>query len=45
MVQDPKYQLPFAPLISGVDVCKPNDVEGMVKLVTEDACGVTIEPI
>ena len=42
---NPKYQLPFAPLIPGVDVCKLNDVEGMLKLVTEDTCGVIIEPI
>ncbi|KAK7061508.1 5-aminolevulinate synthase [Favolaschia claudopus] len=42
---NPKYQLPFAPLLPGIDVGRVNDVEGLEALVTEDTCAVIIEPI
>ncbi len=43
---NPKYQMPFAPLIPGVDVGKLNDFEGLERgLVGEDTCAVIIEPI
>ncbi|KAF5393776.1 hypothetical protein D9757_000246 [Collybiopsis confluens] len=40
-----KYQLPFTPLIPGIDVGKINDLEGLASLVGEDTCAVIIEPI
>jgi len=40
-----KYQVPFAPLLPGVDVGRLNDVEGLERLVTDDTCGVIVEPI
>jgi acetylornithine aminotransferase len=40
-----KYQLPFQPLIPGIDVGKLNDTAGLEHLVTKDTCGVIIEPI
>ncbi|THH09055.1 hypothetical protein EW145_g2289 [Phellinidium pouzarii] len=40
-----KYQAPFAPLVPGFDVGKVNDVDGLKELVTEDTCGVIVEPI
>jgi acetylornithine aminotransferase len=42
---NPKYQLPFQPLIPGIDVGKVDDIPGLERLVTEDTCGVIIEPI
>ena len=41
----PGYHLSFAPLIHGVDVCKQNDGDGMLKLIAEDTCRVIVEPI
>jgi acetylornithine aminotransferase len=40
-----KYQAPFAPLVPGVKVGKLNDVAALEDLVTEDTCGVIVEPI
>ena len=42
---NPKYQLPFQPLIPGIDVGKGEDIPGLEGLVTKDTCGVIIEPI
>jgi acetylornithine aminotransferase len=42
---NPKYQLPFAPLIPGIDVGELNDFDGLEKLVGEDTCGVIVEPV
>lgn len=42
---NPKYQLPFTPLIPGVSVGKLNDVGGLRTLITEDTCVVIVEPI
>ncbi|KAJ3715611.1 acetylornithine aminotransferase [Lentinula guzmanii] len=40
-----KYQLPFAPLLPGIDVGKVNDFDGLSSLVGEDTCAVIVEPI
>lgn len=42
---NPKYQAPYAPLIPGVSVATPNDIESVKKLITKNTCGVIIEPI
>lgn len=42
---NPKYQAPFAPLVPGVHVATPNDIESVKKLINENTCGVIIEPI
>ena len=42
---NPKYQLPFQPLIPGIDVGNVDDIPGLGRLVTKDTCGVIIEPI
>jgi acetylornithine aminotransferase len=42
---NPKYQAPFSPLIPGVHVATPNDIESVKKLINENTCGVIIEPI
>jgi acetylornithine aminotransferase len=40
-----KYQLPFTPLIPGIDVGKLNDIDGLQELVGGDTCAVIVEPI
>ena len=45
VTSNPKYQLPFTPLIPGVDVGKLNEFEGLDRLITDDTCGVIVEPI
>ncbi|CAI5759268.1 unnamed protein product [Candida verbasci] len=41
-----KYQKPFSPLIPGVHIAKPNDIESVKSLISKDkTCGVIIEPI
>lgn len=40
-----KYQKPFAPLVPGFDCGKVNDHDGLHQLITEDTCGVIVEPI
>ncbi|KAI5959337.1 ARG8 [Candida theae] len=43
---NPKYQAPFAPLIPGVHVAEPNNIESVKELISsEKTCGVIIEPI
>ena len=42
---NPKYQKPFAPLIPGFRYGTYNDETGIKDLVTDDTCGVIIEPI
>ncbi|KAI5955348.1 ARG8 [Candida jiufengensis] len=43
---NPKYQAPFAPLIPGVNIAKPNDIESVKNLISKDkTCAVIIEPI
>lgn len=40
-----KYQKPFGPMVPGFSYGDYNDVEGIDKLVTEETCGVIVEPI
>jgi acetylornithine aminotransferase len=42
---NPKYQKPFAPMIPGFRYGKYNDVDAIKELVTENTCGVLVEPI
>lgn len=42
---NPKYQDPFAPLLPGVKVGRMNEMEGIEELITEDTCGIVLEPI
>ncbi|EMG45834.1 ARG8 Acetylornithine aminotransferase [Candida maltosa Xu316] len=43
---NPKYQEPFSPLIPGVHVAKPNDIDSVKALINKDkTCAVIIEPI
>jgi acetylornithine aminotransferase len=42
---NPKYQAPFAPMVPGFRYGNFNDVEAVKDLVTEETCGVIVEPI
>lgn len=42
---NPKYQKPFSPMVPGFKYGNFNDVEGIQDLVTEETCGVIVEPI
>lgn len=42
---NPKYQTPFAPMIPGFKYGNYNDVEQLQSLITENTCGVMVEPI
>jgi acetylornithine aminotransferase len=42
---NPKYQKPFAPMLPGFRYGTYNDVAAVKDLVTENTCGVIIEPI
>lgn len=42
---NPKYQTPFAPMIPGFKYGNYNDVEQLQTLITENTCGVMVEPI
>ena len=42
---NPKYQKPFAPMVPGFKYGDFNDIGGINDLVTENTCGVIIEPI
>ena len=42
---NPKYQKPFSPMIPGFSYGTYNDVAGIRELVTENTCGVIVEPI
>ncbi|KAI7877403.1 acetylornithine and succinylornithine aminotransferase [Lichtheimia hyalospora FSU 10163] len=41
---NPKYQKPFAPLIPGFSSIPYNDVDAAINAITDDVCGVIIEP-
>ncbi|TKX24068.1 acetylornithine aminotransferase [Elsinoe australis] len=42
---NPKYQKPFGPMLPGFKYGTYNDVEAVRSLVTENTCGVIVEPI
>jgi acetylornithine aminotransferase len=42
---NPKYQKPFAPMLPGFRYGNYNNIEEINSLVTENTCGVIIEPI
>ena len=42
---NPKYQKPFSPMVPGFRYGIYNDIKGVNDLVTENTCGVIIEPI
>lgn len=42
---NPKYQKPFGPMVPGFSYGTFNDVAGIEGLVTEETCGVIVEPI
>ena len=42
---NPKYQKPFGPMVPGFRYGDYNDVEAIPSLVTQNTCGVIIEPI
>jgi acetylornithine aminotransferase len=42
---NPKYQKPFAPMLPGFRYGTYNDVAAIEDLVTENTCGVIVEPI
>lgn len=42
---NPKYQTPFAPLVPGFEVGRLNDTGALERLVTDETCGVIVEPI
>lgn len=43
---NPKYQEPFSPLIPGVKIAKPNDIESVKQVINKDkTCAVIIEPL
>lgn len=45
VTSNPKYQKPFQPLIPHVDIGKLNDISALEQLITENTCGVIVEPI
>lgn len=42
---NPKYQAPFSPMVPGFKYGTFNDIDAVNDLVTEETCGVIIEPI
>ncbi|KAF2190722.1 acetylornithine aminotransferas-like protein [Zopfia rhizophila CBS 207.26] len=42
---NPKYQAPFSPMVPGFKYGTFNDVDAVNDLVTEETCGVIVEPI
>jgi len=42
---NPKYQKPFAPMVPGFSYGKYNDIDQIPTLITEETCGVIVEPI
>ncbi|KAF2839668.1 acetylornithine and succinylornithine aminotransferase [Patellaria atrata CBS 101060] len=42
---NPKYQKPFSPMVPGFRYGTYNDIEAIPSLVTDNTCGVIIEPI
>jgi len=45
VTSQPKYQLPFAPLIPGIKPGHLNDIAALPELITSNTCGVIVEPI
>ncbi|POW10324.1 hypothetical protein PSTT_06135 [Puccinia striiformis] len=45
VTNQPKYQLPFAPLIPGIRPGTLNDTAALNELITPNTCGVIVEPI
>ncbi|KAI9659642.1 MAG: acetylornithine aminotransferase [Alyxoria varia] len=42
---NPKYQAPFAPMLAGFSYSDYNDVAALEENITEETCGVLVEPI
>lgn len=42
---NPKYQLPFTPLIPGFELVQYGDIDGFRARIDEDTCAVLVEPI
>lgn len=42
---NPKYQTPFAPMIPGFEYATLNDTEEACAMITDETCGVIVEPI
>lgn len=42
---NPKYQKPFGPMVPGFTYGDYNDIPGLATLITEETCGVIVEPI
>lgn len=42
---NPKYQKPFSPMVPGFKYGIYNDEEGLERLITQNTCGVFVEPI
>ncbi|WAR61301.1 hypothetical protein PtB15_13B557 [Puccinia triticina] len=45
VTNQPKYQLPFAPLLPGIRPGDLNDISALAELITPNTCGVIVEPI
>ncbi|KNE96022.1 hypothetical protein PSTG_10713 [Puccinia striiformis f. sp. tritici PST-78] len=45
VTNQPKYQLPFAPLSTGIRPGTLNDTSALSELITLNTCGVIVEPI
>lgn len=45
LTPNPKYQKPFSPLIPGVHVAEPNNIESVKQVINDNVCGVIIEPL
>ncbi|EFP82310.2 uncharacterized protein PGTG_07707 [Puccinia graminis f. sp. tritici CRL 75-36-700-3] len=45
VTNQPKYQLPFAPLLPGIKPGNLNDISALTELITPNTCGVIVEPI
>ncbi|PLW12768.1 hypothetical protein PCANC_16978 [Puccinia coronata f. sp. avenae] len=45
VTNQPKYQLPFAPLVPGIRPGDLNDINALPELITSNTCGVIVEPI
>lgn len=42
---NPKYQEPFSPMLPGFSYGRYNDIESIPSLITDQTCGVLVEPI
>ncbi|KAK5111991.1 acetylornithine aminotransferase [Meristemomyces frigidus] len=45
LTPNPKYQKPFSPMLPGCKYAIYNDIDSINELITENTCGVIIEPI